>query len=128
MTVHVGQSALKAVVVVGEAFMIQSHEMKDGGIEIVDRGATGYCLEPELITFAMAEGFLNAGPGEEAGKGIGVVVTPGSISLQKRHATKLCAPDDQCVIKQTAALHIMDQGGGGLVHDLRLHGMRLQYV
>jgi len=125
VTVHVGQSALKAVVVIGEAFMIQSHEMKDGGIEIVYRGAAGNRLEAKLITFAMAEGFLNAGPGKEAGKGIGVVITPGSISLQKRHATKLCAPDDQCLIKQTATLHIMDQGSGGLVHDLRLHGVGL---
>ena len=36
VTVNVGQSSLEPVVVKGQALVIQTHQVKDGGIEIVN--------------------------------------------------------------------------------------------
>jgi len=128
MPVHVGQATFETVVIIGKAFVIQSHEVEDGGIEIVDGGTSGNCLEPELVAFTVSETLLHAGPGEKAGKSIRVVVASGTVALKEGHASELSAPNDQSVIEQAAALQVMDQGGGGLVHDLRLHGMGLENI
>ena len=55
---------------------------------------------------------------------VGVVVAPGSTGLQKRHASKLCRPDDERVIQHAALLHVGNQSRSRLVHDLGLHRMR----
>ena len=36
MTVNVGQSSFEPVVVKGQALVIQTHQVKDGGIEVVN--------------------------------------------------------------------------------------------
>ena len=36
MSVDVGETTLQAVVVIGEALVIETHEVEDGGVEIVD--------------------------------------------------------------------------------------------
>jgi hypothetical protein len=36
ITVHIGQAEISAGVVVGEAFVVEAHEVQDGGVPIVD--------------------------------------------------------------------------------------------
>ena len=36
LALHVGEAEVSAVMMVGQAFMIPSHDMKDGGVEVVD--------------------------------------------------------------------------------------------
>ena len=128
MAVDIGQTALETIVIVSETLVVQAHEVQDSSIEIVNGGATGHRFKPELITLAVAVSLLDTGPREETGESIRIVIASCAIALEERHATELGTPDDQGVVEQTAALQIMDQGSGGLVHDLRLHGMSLEYI
>ena len=62
--------------------MIESHEMKDCRIEIVDFDRIGCGFESELVTLSITESFFYSGSGEEAGKGFRIVVASGSVSLK----------------------------------------------
>ena len=108
MAVDIGQTALETIVVVSEALVVQAHEVQDSGIEIVNGGATGHRFKPELITLAVAVSLLDAGPREEAGESIRIVIASSAIALKKRHTTELGAPNDQGVVEQSAALQIMN--------------------
>ena len=56
------------------------------------------------------------------------MVAPGSVPLKERHAPELGTPHHEGILEQAPALHVADEGGRGLVHDLGLHGMGLCYV
>jgi len=103
--------------------VVEAHEVKNGRIEVVDAGGVFFGLGAEVVTGAVAMAFFDAGPGEEAGKGIGVVVAAGAVALQERHTTEFGSPDHQGVVEHTALFEIGDKGRGGLVHDLSLHGV-----
>ena len=93
VAVDVCEPALEAVVVVGEAFVVEAHEVKNGRIEVVNAGGVFFGFGAEVVTGAVAMTFFDAGPGEEAGKGIGVVVAAGAVALQERHSTEFGRPD-----------------------------------
>jgi len=67
--------------------------------------------------------FFDAGTGEEASEGVGVVVATGSVALEEGHAAEFGGPDDEGVLKHAALFEIANESGGGLVHDLGLHGV-----
>ena len=117
------EPALEAVVVVGEAFVVEAHEVKNGRIEVVNAGGVFFGFGAEVVTGAVAMAFFDAGPGEEAGKGVGVVVAAGAVALEEGHSTEFGSPDDQGVVEHTALFEIGDKGSGGLVHDLSLPGV-----
>ena len=70
MTVDIGQSSLETIVVKGQALMIQTHQVKDGRIEVVNGSLSGNRLEPELVALPVTESFLHPSTGKKAGKGI----------------------------------------------------------
>lgn len=123
MAVDVCEPALEAVVVVGEAFVVETHEVKYGRVEVVDAGGVFFGFGAEVVTGAVAMAFFDAGSGEEAGKGVGVVVAAGAVALEEGHAAEFGGPDDEGVIEHTTLFEIGDEGGGGLVHDFGLHGV-----
>ena len=128
VTMNVGQSSFESVMIKAQALVIQPHQVEDRGIEVINRSFSGNRLEPELVTLPIAETFLHPGPGKETGEGIRVMIPTRSVPLQERHASELRAPNYESVLEQTPALHVADQGGRGLVHDLGLHGMSLGNV
>lgn len=120
---HVGQPALNAVVVEAESLVVESHEVEQGGIEVINGGGIDRGFKSKLIALAVAETFPNAGTCHEAGKRIGIVVAARSVGLEERHTTKLGAPNYQRVIQQTPPFQVVYQCGCRLVHDFRLHGV-----
>ena len=99
MPVHVRQAALEAVVVVAESFMIETHDVQNSGIKIIDLHWINESLRSEFITLAVAETLFHSGPCKEAGEGVGVVIATGSIPLKKRHASELGGPDDERIFE-----------------------------
>jgi hypothetical protein len=73
--------------------------VENGGIEIID-GRFVYCrLNAELVALTVAETFLDAGTGEEAGESTRVVVATGAVAaariaaveeLDDAYAFRLC--------------------------------------
>ena len=75
VAVDVGEAAFEAVVVVAEAFVIETEEVQDGGVEVIDAGDIDGGFPAELIGFAMVFGTgLHAGSGEDAGEAAGIVI------------------------------------------------------
>ena len=75
VAVDVGEAAFEAVVVVAEAFVIETEEVQDGGVEIIDAGDINGGFPAELIGLAMVSGSgLHAGSGEDAGEAAGIVI------------------------------------------------------
>lgn len=123
VAVDVGESSFQAVVVVGETFVVEAEEMEDGGVEVVDADGVLFGFGAEVVGGTVAVAFFNSGSGEEAGEGVGVVVAAGAVALEERHAAEFGGPDDEGVVEHAALFEVGDEGGGGLVHDLGLHGV-----
>ena len=99
MPVDVGEAAFEAVVVVGEAFVVEAEEVEDGGVEIVDGSDVFFRFPAECVGGAMGVAALDAGAGEPGGEAFGVMVAPASAFLESRHTAELGAPDDQSILK-----------------------------
>ena len=117
---HIRETALDPVVLEGQSFVVETEEMKDGGIEVVDGEDIFDGLASEFIGHAMAETAFHAGSGKPAREAVRIVVAALGTFLKHRHAAKFGAPDDKGFIEQTALLEIAHEGGGGLVEDFAM--------
>jgi len=97
MSVDIGQSSLKSVMIIRKSLMIQSHQMKNRSVKVVHARPPLYALEPKIITLSITVSFFNPGTGKETGKCIRIVIPTRSIPLKERHPTKLGAPDYQSI-------------------------------
>jgi hypothetical protein len=64
MTVDIGEPAIEAVVIEGQALMVEAQEVEDGGVEIIDGGFVQRGFEAELVAFAIAEALFHFSTGE----------------------------------------------------------------
>ena len=99
--------------------------MKNRSVKVVHARPPLYALEPKVITFSIAVPFLNPSTSKETGECIWVMIPTRSVPLKEWHPAKFGAPDNQSIFQESTAFHIADKGCGGLIHDLRLHGMGL---
>ena len=118
---HICQATLQAVMVERQSFVIQSHQVQQRCVEVVDGCFVDGCLETEFVAFAVAEALFDSGAGQKTSKRTGVVVTARSVALQERHAAKFGGPHDQCIFQHAALFEIGEQCSRWLIHDLRLH-------
>ena len=81
VSVNVGQATFKAVVVETKPLVIETHEMKNSGVEVIDTDAILNCLEAEIVAFAMTVSGLYPCSRKKTGKGIGVMITSGAVAL-----------------------------------------------
>jgi hypothetical protein len=71
MPVNISEATLEAVVVVGEAFVVEAKDIEDGGVEIIDRGDIVDCLVAKFVRGSVAEtlrDFCSVDAGYLAGK------------------------------------------------------------
>ncbi len=88
---NIGQSTIEPVVVPGQAFVIESKQMKYRGVEIPYRGRIQLCSSTELIRRSIRASF-DAGTHHPTSKPVGVVVSSRGSLLMRRHPTKLGCP------------------------------------
>ena len=103
-----------------ELFEIQTEEVEDGGIEVVERVDVLDRLLAKFVGDAVADSGLHACAGHPAGEAIGVMVAAFGAFLEEGHTAKLGAPDDEGVLQEPALFEVPNEGGGGLVEDLRV--------
>jgi hypothetical protein len=81
---HVGKTALDAIVVEAEPLVIQAEDLHDGGVEVVHGGHVLHGLVAELIGRAVAEAWLHACPCHPCDEALGVMIAaanqPASLS------------------------------------------------
>jgi hypothetical protein len=59
--VNVGQPEIPACVTVGEFLVVESHQVQDGGVVIVDMNAIADDAGPDVVGFAVNRSAFNSG-------------------------------------------------------------------
>ena len=99
MTVDVGQPSINPVVCERKLRMIQSKQMEDRCIEIVNRQDVLNRFEAKFISHAMTDTAFDTSSREHGREAVRVVMSPERTFLKHRHAAKLCTPDDQRIFQ-----------------------------
>src|SRR5437867_3863331 len=119
--VHIGEPALNAVMIEGESLMVQSQQMEEGGVKVVDRADALDRLVTELVRCAVAESTFHSRPGQPHAESMRVVVAAAGALLKGRHPAEFGDPGNHRLIEQTAVFQVGDQGGAGLVENRGVH-------
>lgn len=118
--VHVCQSAIDAILSDGQPGVIDSQQMQDGGVDIVDLSGV-IAIEGFVAPFvgvSAGDATTDSTATEPVGKDIRVMVTS-SGPLGGGHASEFCCPEDDGVIQESALSEVFDERGGA---DGHTHG------
>jgi hypothetical protein len=94
MAFHIREATLEAIVLKGQAFVVEAEEVEDRCVEVIERMNVFHGFLAEFVAFAGANAGFDAGTRHPAGEAIGVVITTFGSFLEEGHAAKLGAPDD----------------------------------
>lgn len=117
MPMHIGETALNSIMLEGQGFMVQTKEMEDGCVKVVDGKNVFHSFASEFIGAAVTHPAFHPGPGEPAGEAIGIMIAALRTFLKHGHATEFGAPNDQGIFEQTSLLEVANKGSGGLVEN-----------
>ena len=98
--------------------MIESHEVENGGLEVVDVYPLVNGGETELVGSPIAHAALYAAARHPDGISV-VVVVPALLSLRSGSSSEFSTPDDEGLVQQSPGLEILDKGGDALVAGIR---------
>jgi hypothetical protein len=91
--VNVGQAVFAAVVEERELLVVQTQQVQDGCVQVVDVNGSFDGVEPELVRSADDLAALDAATGEPHAEAEGIVISTVTL-FGLRGATELAAPDD----------------------------------
>ena len=117
VAIHVRQSKFAPGIGVGQTFMVEAHDVKQSGVEIVNGAAVFDGVVAKLIGFSITHPAAHATACHPHGEPIGVVVASqwAFSLLDGRRSTEFSSPDHQGIIEQSAVLQVGDQRRAGLV-------------
>jgi len=107
---HASQLLFEAAVEVGQFAEVETHEMQDRGMEIMDSDWLLLGFVTELVAGADDLPALDPRAGHPQGHGAWVVVAAHAF-LGNRHAAELAMPDDQRRVEEAASLQVGEQSG-----------------
>ena len=123
---HAGEALVEALVLKGEALVVDAELVEEGGVEIVDVDGVFDDIITHLVGFAVGEAFFDAaagGPEAEAARVvIAAVVGFGEIALGVDGAAEFAAEDDEGIVEEAALFKVLDEAVAGLVDVLALGG------
>ena len=99
----VGQAEIATGVTVGQSFVIQTQQVQDRGVEVVNVYLIRRHGASVVVAVAVAEAPLNPAPCHPGSEGFGMMFTPfGVLAGIERRPSELGRPDDQRVIQHAA--------------------------
>src|SRR5712692_640372 len=96
----VGQAEIAAGVTIGELLVIESQQVQDGCVHIVNMHAILDGVVAEFIGCAVDEPRLNPAASHPHRVAIGIVIPPVA-ELRPRRTPELPGPDDERILQQT---------------------------
>ena len=114
MAVHVSEAEISARMPIGQFFVIQSQQVQNGGMPIVNVHFALDGLVPVFVGGPVAESALYPAAGHPGGVSLVVVVAPVT-SLAVWCPSEFTGPDDEGVLQEVAALEIRQEAGNGFV-------------
>ena len=98
--------------------MVKSHQVQNGGVQIVNVDPVFHSGQAEFIGRSIAEARFDTPSCHPNGETI-VVVVSALLSLRGRRPTKFTAPNHQGLIKKPPLLEVFNQGGNSLIASPR---------
>ena len=123
--VHIRESKRAALVAIGQSLVVEAQQIQHRGVQIVHVHRLLDDVVAKFIRAAVRDALLHAAAREQHGKGILMMVAPGlraAPGLLHRRPAKLAAPDDECLVEQSALLQVQDQRGVAWSTSLHLRG------
>ena len=118
MAVNIGQAVAAALEFVGESFVIDSQQVQERGVEVVDVQAIAGDVVAEFVGLAVHDAGLHAAAGHPNAEAAGMMIAAEirlNLALAIIRASKLAAPDNKRVVEQATAFQIFDECRGGLI-------------
>src|SRR5579862_795001 len=97
---YIGQAERAALELISEPGVVETEQMKHGGMEVVDMHLVLHDIEPQLVTFPQSDTWLDAAARHPHGEGVRVVVAPVVASLHHGSSPEFPTPHDESILKQ----------------------------
>ena len=96
---NVGEPSVDAVFAESQPFVVDSQQMEDGGVDVVDLGrmASVERFVAPFVALSVGHASLDAAASEPVGEDVGIVIATGA-SLGAGHAAELCRPENERVL------------------------------
>ena len=111
ISVDVGEAIVPTAMEVGEVFMIDTHEMKQGGMEIMDIDFVFHGIVAEVVGLPVVISGFHPSSGEPGGESVRVMVSsilmPTGNTVEKfkgGSSAKFTAADDEGIVEHAANL------------------------
>ena len=115
-SMHVGQAVVASLKTVGELFMVETKEVKQSRVQVVNVDLAFDGAEAEFVRFTVDVAGFHTTTGDPEGEGVDVMVAADGVAiLSHRCAAELATPNDERVVEQSALLQVQHQGGTRLI-------------
>ncbi len=113
LPVDVGEAEVAALGTEGELLVVESEQMQEGGLQIVDMDFVVGDGEAEFVRFTVSGSGADPGAGHENGKAVGVMVASedlacGGPAFAERSAAEFTTPNNQGVVQESAAAQVLN--------------------
>jgi hypothetical protein len=95
VSVHIGQTALDAVVIERQSLVVEAEQVQDGRVEVVRGGDVLLGTKPKFVGRAVAATWFDSSPSQPTGETVRIVIASVSARLKHRHPAKLGRKDNQ---------------------------------
>ena len=114
----VRQSTIETVLAVGQSFVVDTKQVKDSCVEVMDRDFVRDGFVSKLIRLTERKRGFDSCTSKPCREPLDVVVSPGCFgSLHRGHPAELGTPDNQGILQHASLLHIGQQRRSGLVKN-----------
>ena len=115
-TVHIGEPKVSTLEPIGQSLMIDSKQMEQGCVKVMDMDEPFGHSEAEFIGRSVDLAGLDTSASDPHGERIDMVVSAGGFSrFAHWRSTEFTSPDHQRLLKQSAPFQIEDQGRGSSI-------------
>ena len=108
LPMDVRKSKITTRMVVGESLMVESHEMKNRGMPVMDVDTTIHCLGPVFIGRTVLDSSLDAAAGHPHRESLCVVI-PSIVVLGIGRAAEFSAAENESVLEHSTLLEISQE-------------------
>ena len=104
-SVHIGQPEVTSGMSPGQPFVIESHEMENRRMQVMDVDLVVLGIPAELVGGSVNRSPPDTTSGQSHGETEGVVLTT-VFSLGGRRPAEFTTPDDQRIVEETAGFQV----------------------
>ena len=116
-SMNVGETEIATRIIERKSFVVQSQEVQDCGVPVVDMHAVFDRCKPILVRLPVSHAALHATAGHPHGIAAVVVITA-VCTLAMGRSTELASPHDESIFEHISLLKIGEESGNGLVDCL----------